>query len=373
MILSDLFDLDEFNACVDAGLIYRRPHPTEPLVIYNYTQSCQYERAWNACTTQCRGLIATEEGEVVARPFSKFFNYGEPDAPELDLLAPARVTDKLDGSLGILYTTGRGGPGVSDPYGYGWMIATRGSFESEQAKVATEMLEQYIPRWQPLHTLTYLFEIVYPENRIVIDYGQMRDLFLLAVIDNRTGRNYGVDGSSWPGPTTHTLEYDSLAAALLAKPRKNAEGLVVEIRDSGARVKLKQDDYVALHRLVTGLNERVVWEQLGSGTKLADLKAPMPEEFHDWIQNVAFELQFKADFILHTAQSAYDTIVEVVSGHGEFEFSRKEFALAAQRPEFESVKSYLFTLLDGKDPKPAIWKSIRPAGNLAPRDFAEAA
>lgn len=101
MRLRDLFAEADFVAALDGGHVSAQEHPAGGLVIY--TKACQYERAWNPCTLQCRGLIATLDGEVVARPFPKFFNHGEPEAAHLDLHAPCRVTDKLDGSLGILY------------------------------------------------------------------------------------------------------------------------------------------------------------------------------------------------------------------------------------------------------------------------------
>lgn len=342
-------------AAVDGGLVSAREHPSEPLVIYNYTAECQYKRAWNDCTRQCRGLIATTDGEVVARPFPKFFNYGEPDAPELDLLTPARVTDKLDGSLGVLYPTTTG-----------HAIATRGSFISEQAIQATVMLQPYLEDgWQPLPGVTYLFEILYPENRIVVNYGDRRDLVLLTSIHTLSGLDLGPDGSVWPGPRADVLPYGSLAEALLAPPRPNAEGMVILV-GLNDRIKLKQWDYVELHRIVTGLSARVVWEQIGDGKTVEEIKAPLPEEFAQWVDDVASNLLVAADQTFRTACEVCESIVRQV-GRSD----RKAFALEAQKEE--ELRPYLFMILDGKDPWPAIWKSLKPAGNWTPRDFEEAA
>jgi RNA ligase len=367
MKLSDLFPESQFVEAVDQGLIYARPHPVEPLVIYNYTQQCQFQGAWNECTTQCRGLIATIDGDVVARPFPKFFNYGEPNAPDLELSASARVTDKIDGSLGILYPCPSGVPGnyFNDT---AWSIATRGSFDSEQAKVGTGILKRYLDEglWMPLHGLTYLFEIIYPENRIVVDYGDMCDLVLLAVINNRTGSNLGTEDTSWPGPMAQTFEYRTLAEALAAEPRPNSEGLVVEAGHT--RLKIKQEDYVALHRIVTGLNERIVWEQLGAGVTVDEIKAPLPEEFANWVEDVALRLMLAAHDIEYAAGEAF---VQIRAGLPE-EYDRKDFALETQKPEYADVRPYLFLLLDKKDIEASVWKSIRPAA-AAPRDLAEAA
>ena len=45
--------------------------------IWNYSVSVQYERLWDEITVQCRGLVTNSKGEIVARPFTKFFNYEE--------------------------------------------------------------------------------------------------------------------------------------------------------------------------------------------------------------------------------------------------------------------------------------------------------
>lgn len=116
VLLSDILDTDLLAQHVENRRVRCQYHPTESLYILNYTASCAYERAWDDVTRQCRGLIVhADTSEIVARPFAKFFNYGEHDAATLDLTAPVRVFDKMDGSLGILYPTADG-----------WAIASTG-------------------------------------------------------------------------------------------------------------------------------------------------------------------------------------------------------------------------------------------------------
>jgi hypothetical protein len=79
------------------GLVRRQRHPELPLTIYNYTERAVYEREWNTASRSCRGLIANDEGVVVARPWPKMFNLSEPDAPMLNPDEPVVATDKLDG------------------------------------------------------------------------------------------------------------------------------------------------------------------------------------------------------------------------------------------------------------------------------------
>lgn len=85
---------------MESGQIRARRHPERPLIIYNYTEACQYAGAWTPVTTTCRGLIVDDAaGTVLARPYPKFFHHDQPGAPKLRFDAPAVVTDKVDGSL----------------------------------------------------------------------------------------------------------------------------------------------------------------------------------------------------------------------------------------------------------------------------------
>lgn len=257
MRLDELFDLDLLGEMVGDGWVRVQRHPTYHLAIANYTDACAFARVWNDVTRVCRGLI-WDLGtlEVLARPFPKFFGLGEPDAPTLDAHTPVEVTDKLDGSLGILYPLPGGG----------WAIATRGSFNSEQARHATDRFrEKYAGRFFPDPAMTYLFEIIYPGNRIVVDYGTTDDLFLLGAVEIATGYSFSPseeEAFGWFGPKAATFGFGTLAEALAASPRKNAEGIVVREWCTQTRVKIKQDDYVALHRVIFGCTARRLWEHL---------------------------------------------------------------------------------------------------------------
>ena len=346
--LSDLFPLADLTAAIEAGYVKVQEHPSLPLVIYNYTERCQWERAWTHVTRQCRGLIADASGRVLARPFAKFFNYGEHPAGSLDLTAPAEVTDKLDGSLGIMYPTG-------DPV-HPWAVATRGSFTSDQALHATSMLITGYGEFGPPEGMTTLFEIVYPQNRIVVDYGDLDDLILLGAVDIATGESVGPDWVSlWSGPVARTFSAATLADALAIEPRRNAEGVVVRMVDTDVRIKLKQEDYVALHRLITGMNARVVWERIGAGETLASLCEGLPEEFWPWVREVGTELVAARNRIVDDSIAAHEGILARLPEG----WARKDYALIAQA---SPLRAWLFLLLDERDPSDRIWRTLRPSG-----------
>lgn len=345
--LTDLFSLADVDAAIKAGHLVRREHATEPLAILNYTDRCAYEPgAWTKVTRQCRGLIYNRETlDVVARPFRKFFNWAQAEAPQVDPSSAVTVTDKLDGSLGVLYPTSTG-----------LAVSTRGSFESEQAKHATALWRERYAHVVPPVGVTMLFEIVYPENRIVVDYAGMDDLILLCAIDIETGRVVSVD---WPGPRAATLPYATLADALAATPRPNAEGIVVHILDIDERIKIKQEDYLKLHKIVTGLNERTVWEHISANLPLGDLLDPIPDEFHEWVQRVAHDLQARIESEETAIEIAYqEALAELPREH-----TRKDFAM---RIIGHRWMHGIFARLDGKDYRPTLWRNAKPEARRTP-------
>jgi RNA ligase len=345
-LLHDVFDPVELTAAVETGLVRLQRHPSRPFVIYNYTEACQYSGAWSPVTLACRGLIADSGGRIVARGFDKFFNHTESQAPALDPAARVTVTDKADGSLGIVYHDGSG-----------FAVATRGSFASAQARHATEMLRTRYASFVPPEGLTVLVEIIYPGNRIVVDYQGLDDLVLLGAVEIATGRSHGPSAvPGWPGPVVETFGYATLAEALAAPPRDGREGLVVHFTEADQRVKIKYADYVRLHRLITGLTPRTVWAVLAAGDDLDALLEPLPDEFHVWARGIAAELTAEVDARAAAIEAAYAELVAgLPAGWG-----RKEFALAAVRSPH---RGELFRRLDGDDYRPGLWQRVRPAGD----------
>ncbi|MEZ0539501.1 T4 RnlA family RNA ligase [Fibrella arboris] len=321
------------------GNIMIRQHPDADLFILNYTAQAQFNRVWDEHTLACRGLILNGQGEVIARPFGKFFNLDEvvttnvrPTLPD----EPFVAFEKLDGSLGILYWR------QNEAY-----IATRGSFMSDQAQRATCLLQtryaHVLPRLD--RAKTYLFEIIYPENRIVVDYGDRDDLVLLAVIDTATG----AEAAELPDlGFTQVRRFDGYTdmAAIRAVQIDNEEGFVLRFA-SGFRVKVKFAEYVRLHRILTQISSRNIWEYLATGQSFAAMLERVPDEFYDWVKMTVttFTTQYEA------IEAACKAVFQVRS-------SRKETALYFQTQRYPAV---LFSMLDGHDYSPIIWKMLRPA------------
>lgn len=312
---------EELKREVEQGNVYEVKHPEVDYYIYNYTPKVQYDKLWNDVTIQTRGLILDSNGTIIARPFKKFFNLGEEYPHEIPNTS-FKVYEKLDGSLGILYW-------VNDkPY-----IASRGSFSSDQSIVANEILYSNYSHFFPKldRTKTYLFEIIYPENKIVVNYGQTKDLVLLATIDTYSGKEEEIDQSlGFPVASLHSIEsYEYFKSV----GRKNAEGFVL-VYDNGFRLKVKHEEYVKLHKIVTQLTPKAIWEYyyLDKVNDLDNLIKDIPDELYPKIKEIRNEIEYKYNQILNECLSVYK----------EFE-TRKETALYFQKQKYPNV---LFSMLN---------------------------
>lgn len=357
----DLFSQEDLQRGLDEKLINVR-YASDGQRIYNYSDLAMFTPgAWdNPAVRQCRGLIVAADGEtVVARPWEKFFNHNQAEAGELDFDAAVEVTDKKDGSMGIIHRAMDGN----------LRVASRGSFESDQAKWASEWLAKHQPVLVGVDEFTYLVEIVYPENRIVCDYGDYEGLILLGAVRIRTGGYLGPGAakavSGWAHDATETFEYETLRDALAASPRKGAEGLCVRFLADNKIVKIKQEDYVALHKIVTGLSERSVWEHRMNGGYLHELLASLPDELHEWTRQVWLGQMEQLNEIHEAAMQAHREIVLSLPRG----FERKDYAALAGKSPY---RAYLFMILDNKDITEAIFKSLKPAGDSKAKTFSEA-
>lgn len=347
MKIYDLFEKELFAEMVGQGFVRVKPHPKAPLWIANYAEKAVYERVWNDVTMQCRGLIFDDDDNVVARPWRKFFNLGEHSDIDGLLHGKVEVTDKMDGSLGILYWDGED-----------WAISTRGSFQSEQAIKATEMLRTTYRDFKPDAGFTYLFEIIYPENRIVLNYGDREELVLLGGVAINSGYSHGPAAfTSWTGPKTKVFAYTSLGTAMAATPRVNAEGLVVLFLDTDLQVKIKQEDYCRAHAIVTGCSNRSIWEMLSKGEDLPEKASFMPDEFHSWMIRTAEELDWQKTRWVQEATEDYGRIFDEL-GWERGHIARKEFAQKAVQSPFRAA---LFKLWDEQSIDSLAWAAIKPA------------
>jgi RNA ligase len=332
-------DVSAFRDREAQGLITARAHPTRDLIIWNYTPRCQFERAWDEVTLQARGLITTSEGLVVARAFRKFFNIEENQGSIP--LEPFKVTEKMDGSLLIVAR-----------YQDDLIVATRGSFTSEQADRAREIIQKRYRDFNFLPYSTYLFECIYPENRIVVDYGDMEDIVLLTVVKTVTGREFDIHDlefvDTWPFPIVKYYDGITDIATLKTLEEANKEGFVICF-ESGLRLKCKFSEYVRLHRLMTKVNARVIWDLLRNNQSLDELLDRVPDEFYVWVKSTRDDLISQFSLIERQCRDVVGQVKHLPT--------RKEQAALITRTAYPGV---VFSMLDHKNYQDIIWKLLYP-------------
>ncbi|MBP5859596.1 T4 RnlA family RNA ligase [Streptomyces scabiei] len=385
MQLSDLFSLRDLETAIVAGHVTRKAHPSLPISILTYTRTCQYERVWNRVTTRCRGLVADDTtGEIVALPLPKFFNVGEhesgqPYAPGLPD-EPFEVYDKVDGSLAVVFH-----------YAGRWRVASKGSFVSVQATWAQRLLDRsdtsgLVPG------VTYLAEILYPENRIVVDYGDRRDMVLLAAFaKDGTEVALAEAAAGWHGIGSVVTVRPALPLTeLLAMTDGNrlpdggattgtdAEGFVLRFA-SGVRAKAKFAEYVRLHKVLTGVTERDIWRGHGiqrfaglpakqvaqalncsaedvvasGGRPLDALLEQVPDEFDAWVRGVVAGIEKQVEDRERAIDEAFRALAPLAGDRGAFARAVRELPDAAVRPA-------MFLRLDDRPTELVTYRSTRP-------------
>lgn len=344
-------NLELLHKYKDAGWLMNQHHPTLPLTIWNYTQQTQFEGYWNKVTLSCRGLVTDDEGNVVARPFPKFFNIEEgKHTPTKDF----SVYEKMDGSLGIGFK-----------YKGELIFASRGSFTSDQCLKGIEILNEKVNETasQPLiDGITYMFEIIYPENRIVVDYGDMEDVVMLGAINTETGKELAYEflwdthGFGW----SIVSRYNGLTdfRKLKGMIDDNQEGFVV-LFSNGHRMKVKGEEYVRLHKIMTEVSTKSVWEMLSDDTKtFHDYLVDVPDEFFDKIK---LEVDRQSALFAVEKYNVFDWYGKYLETLNiESDFSSKAFALWNIENVPSKYQGILFTIINNKYNDLSVWKLIKP-------------
>lgn len=289
---------------------------------------------------ECRGMVVdVPRGKILAHPYNKFWNHGEPLAADIDW-STARVQDKLDGSLMILYWDDRhecwevassGHPTAGGPVNDTGM--TFGDlFWRAFCQLGMRAPDAYA------RDLCFMFELCCDENRIVVKHEKPR-LVLYGARDVETGEEMDREwlssgGDLWNWEVVRefpisTVE-DCLAAAEQLDPL-HSEGFVV-VDAAFNRIKIKSPRYVALHHMKGEATPRRAIELWRTG-ETQELLAHFPE-FAPKILPIHERLE-------QIATAAVESVVANLNAP-----SRKDFAMAVKDKPWSSVAFKLY----GKEP-----------------------
>lgn len=279
---------------------------------------------------ECRGVILDESDNwrVVARPFDKFFNWGQVHCAPIDW-STARVQEKVDGTLCYLYH-----------YDDRWHVATKGMPNAggpvgrlhEETDANLTFADLFWQTWESLGlpppdgalvpSLTYCFELWTSANCIQVRYAAPR-LVLLATRERETGA--WVDDAEWFGARVaefplRTIE--EIEASLSTISPFAAEGYVV-VDGANRRAKVKSPQYVAMAHAREGATPKWFLDVVRRGetpevvTYFPDL-APQFEAVRD-----------RYDALCASIDSEYDAIKDIVT--------QKDFAAQALKSKWFGV------------------------------------
>lgn len=338
------------------------------LILFDYNKTVSFEFDWDEITINARGIVFDEStGKIVARPLRKFWNYEELQDEARASLLPERyrpnfkgkymVLEKADGSCGICYF-----------HDGNWSVNTRGSFESDQAIWATEYLYANLRTDLMNRSKTYIFEVIYPDNRIVVDYGDKEALVLITAIDTQTGEELWYDEIQKEAEKigcemVKVFQFDKFEDLFMAREglTVNEEGFVITF-ENGYKFKLKGEAYCNVHRKMCALTPLHFWRafDVESFSVPTSFLSELPEEFKETVDSYRDITES-----LHNAE--LKRVLDLASSMPQFSDAKERYMhLTANLPQHD-VPLVLGVLTNkmGKL-KDTIHRSMRPDKNKFP-------
>ena len=268
----------------------------------------------------------------------------------------------MDGSLGILFY-----------YENEWHLATKGSFTSEQAKKGMEILKEKYQVFDQafIKEVTYIVEIIYPSNVIVVDYMGKEKIVFLSTSINGEEQHWttslsifnasGIKKEDIVKSEQHFSFGTDLYKTLKDKDTKNKEGFVLRFQPGNFRIKIKFEEYVRLHKLLTNFSNVDIWEYLKDDKDINILLEKVPDEFDAWVRGTISDLKYHKYRIEERAGKMHDYFRYGKYGDRETEPTKKEFAEHLEFCKTEaSIKAICFSIWDKRNYDTIIWKMLRP-------------
>jgi RNA ligase len=140
--------------------------------------------------------------------------------------------------------------------------------------------------------------------------------------------------------------------------KDNEEGFVIRF-SNGDRMKIKGEEYLRLHKIMTNVSTTAVWEVLSNGGKMKDLLKNVPDEFYDKIKKYERTLRYTHVSISEDAGKRFDYFMYGKYNDKEPVTDKKEYAMwVLKQPQH--LQPILFRMFDKKEYSSYIWKLIKP-------------
>ena len=371
MKLQDYLNTNHLAKDIELDYVERKESACGNFYLLDYTRNAMFEGHYSDAVLKCRGLVMDiHDDTIVGMCLPKFHNLTE-GAPHhlkqykecIDKGMSFVATEKMDGSFGNIWW---------DKYQQKWRCSTRGSFESDQAIFANEYLNSYpINKHLVKGDLNFnlIVEIIYPENRVVVDYGDKAELVLLTGFNVKCEEfdryELGVIGSFWHMNIVPTHKFSSIDE-IVAKCETldgNHEGYVLRF-ENGFRTKIKGKMYCELHKIISGLSTTAVYENIDyiNYEIKKEWLVNVPEEFREQIEAYGKQIIDVLYNELMTIDEMYMLAMQfVVDEFGEA-YTKKELVGILNYKQLKPYFSDILLAYGGKTDalRERIWKRHRP-------------
>lgn len=319
----------------------------KPLMILNYTRKCTFEKKWDDVTLNCRGLVIQyDTGEVISRPFKKFFN----DFEYSDFENTYRhkqydvMQEKLDGVMIQAFV-----------YNNEIYLATRGRFDSIYVKKAYELLTPELKEYilsDIMEGRTLIFELISPMSKILVDYKQNEYLGYLGAISINNGEYFPNVNGMFNGPVAYTgtdvnEQLNKFIQENDGVKYLNKEGYVLFSKEDNFLIKFKYDSYFRAKRIKINLTDKKIFEKyfvnaisdnVDVNTYLSNCDIYTEEELSYITRKLC---EYNQRFLYMTAS------LSQISDSLKTMYSRKEVAIFI-RNNFPLIESLIFNAFDDK-------------------------
>lgn len=309
-----MYDLKLLDDYVERGLL--RKMEDEDLVQYSYSERTNNDGLWDEITMFNRGNIYEKKtGNLIAKAMPKFMNLGQlsqEKQKELSLKPKFNLTEKMDGCLGIIYK-----------YKGEIRCNSRGGFDNYVTDKIKELLPKYVAKNMILNHNCLNVEVISPQTKIICDYGDTEELYLITAFYDR------------PNWVEHTYEESCMIAQVMQMPivkeyhmsweplikwQQEAdwkhEGFVVRFPNN-ERVKIKSKDYLDVAKFRAGLSKRSIWRymknDLEQGTNQLQeyLNMGIPDEFSNIAKSYVKELEEEMEQHRQLAIKEYNELIDI--------------------------------------------------------------
>lgn len=341
--IHDLWDLERLKAHAQHNSVYVIESPRFPgLVQLHYMDACQYDDSWNEMSLFSRGLLLDLPNKKVLHwGYSKFFNIGQREEVKYEILknrGSFEVSEKIDGSMILV---------MQDPNTGKFHCLTKGSLDSEHGLYATSIMPECLKDKKLIDKYSLILELIAPQFQIVINYarkGYNYGLYLTGAREKATNRlltyvEVTQLAKDLGLPCVKTYSFESLDALIETSQHLGIldEGFVLRWEPE-LLVKIKGPKYLEMHRFISNLSDRNILEAVANNTD-DELLSVCPDEF---INDVLTKVNRFKNRLAELSEICYNYYKVAPKG------SRKEFAAWTNANVEFYLKSFLFTLLDGK-------------------------